>query len=88
MTQSVYDFVCQHVGDGFNQKFEHLCLRFMWEEAELDRRIAEKRKQLERFENRLNIINEGIIDAECISIQLSTTKNQLAGLIKKCLKEK
>lgn len=84
MTESVYEFVSRHVGNGFNQKFEHLCLRFMWEEPELDRRIKEKRKLLEGMVKQINTIQNGLRTAEYLNQQMSRTKAELERMLIDC----
>ena len=84
MTETVYTYVNQHIGDGFNQKFENICHRFMWEEAELDRRIEEKRKLLAEQTDKIRDIQSAIKSAEDLSWMLERTKTDIRNLNSKC----
>ncbi|MCL1807983.1 MAG: hypothetical protein FWG31_09820 [Oscillospiraceae bacterium] len=84
MTETVYTYVNQHIGDGFNQKFENICHRFMREEAELDRRISEKKKLLQQLNDKVRDIQNGLRTAEDIHWQLERIKTELRDSIDKC----
>ena len=84
MTETVYNYVSGHVGDGFNQKFENICHRFMWEEAELDRRIKEKRKLLAEMDRKADAIKKGLYAAENVNRELERVQSVLRGLIVEC----
>ena len=84
MTETVYDYVNAHVGEGFNQKFENLCIRLMFEESGLDRRIAEKRELLESLQKKIRTIQNGLKAAEDISQQLKRAKSELRKMAEEC----
>lgn len=54
MTQEIYDYVMAHDGNGFNDKFNNLCQKFMHDESILDARISEKQQSLENLRNALS----------------------------------
>lgn len=47
MTDEVLAFVEKQKGEGFNQKFENLVLKFKNEEKDLDKRLKEKQQQFD-----------------------------------------
>lgn len=49
MTQEIYDYVMSHDGNGFNDKFENLVIKFMESEMILDANIQRKQQLLENL---------------------------------------
>jgi hypothetical protein len=84
MTETVHEFVNRHYGDGFNRKFENICHRFMFEEAELDKRIAAKRELLDELTDMTMSIQKGLKVAEQIRNQLEAARLTLAEMEDKC----
>ncbi len=77
MTDEVFNIVDKMNGDGFNEKFENLVLKYKKEEKEIQKRIdflleQEKRHQAEVDKNR-NIMND-----------LGRISNQVSHLINLC----
>lgn len=54
MTEEVYDIVNNREGNGFNEKFENLCLFFKKTEPSLRRRIAEKTDYINMLDDEIN----------------------------------
>lgn len=54
MKPSIYEYVEEHDGDGFNDKLEKMILFFRDEEPLLIKRIEEEKKELETLKNELS----------------------------------
>ena len=53
MTDVVYDIVMNQIGEGFNEKFENLCLHYKKTEPSLRRRISEKVIEINRLDEEI-----------------------------------
>jgi hypothetical protein len=84
MTETVHDYVQRQIGTGFNQKFQNLCFRFMWEEAELDRRIKEKRKLLESLDKRIYKVQEVLSSSEGLVRYMESTQKIVSRMVEEC----
>lgn len=84
MTETVYAYVNSHVGEGFNQKFENLCMYFMREEKTVQKRIKEKQMLLDSLNTRIQSAQAGLKAIEDIQWQLDRAKNEVARITEKC----
>jgi predicted RNase H-like nuclease (RuvC/YqgF family) len=84
MTETVHDYVQRQIGTGFNQKFENLVHRFQCEEAELDRRIKEKKKLLLELDKKTSAIQQGLNASEQIGRELERVQALLHRMMDEC----
>lgn len=75
MTKTVQEIVEAFEGEGFNQKFENLVLSFKQEEQTVKKRVAEKKRELER-------INKEIAQTQDICRTLNEIKQRLSPITK------
>lgn len=78
MSDPVKDWVECQQGNGFNDKFDKAVYRLMWEEAEIDRRIAEKKKLLGDLNKLISAANDGLSILENMRWNLDRAKNGIA----------